>query len=123
MVGEGSSQFPDDWCPIASPVAPLNASGLDYTTTRLADWPTAVAPVFKLLAQCVASLQNHPDFLSAPASLLEDSSHEVALALISSLNANDPSSFATEFPFVPSRRLCYPSRLHGALHQQHHLRR
>ena len=74
---------------------------------RSADWPSAAAPisVFVLLAQCVASLQNLPDFHSAPASLVEDSRHEAALALIGSLDANDPSSFASEFPFVPSRRL------------------
>ena len=61
--------------------------------------------VFVLLAQCVAFLQNLPDFLSAPASLLEDSRHEAALVLIGSVDANDPSSLATEFPFVPSRRM------------------
>ena len=76
-------------------------------TTRSGDWPSAVVPisVFVLLAQCVASLQNLPDFLSVPVSLLEDSRNEAALALISSLDANDSSTFATVFPFVPSRRM------------------
>ena len=107
MVDEGSVQSPDDWHPIASPVAPLLSSRLDDAAARSADLPSAAAPisVFVLLAQCVASLQNLPDFLSAPTSLLEDSRHEAALALIGSLDANDPSSFATEFPFVPSRRM------------------
>ena len=71
---------------------------LDDAAARSADLPSAAAPisVFVLLAQleCVASLQNLPDFLSAPTSLLEDSRHEAALALIGSLDANDPSSVA-----------------------------
>ena len=100
-------QSPDDWHPIGSPVAPLLSSRLDNATERPADWPSAVAPifVFVLLTQFVASLPNLPDFLSAPTSLPEDSRHEAALALIGSLDANDPSPFATEFPFVPSRRM------------------
>ena len=101
-------QSPDDWHPIGSPVAPLLSSRLDNATERPADWPSAVAPisVFVLLAQCVASLQNLPNFPSAPGALLEDSRHEAALALICSLDANNPSLFATEFPFVPSCRRC-----------------
>ena len=55
-----------------------------------------------LLAQCAASRKNLPDSLSAPASLLEDSRNEAALALICSLDANDPAPFAAEFPFVPA---------------------
>ena len=96
-----------DWHPIDSAVAPILSPRLDDAAARSADLPSATAPisVFVLLAQCIASLQNLPDFLSAPTSLLEDSRHQAALALIGSLDANDPSSFATEFPIVPSRRM------------------
>ena len=81
MVDEESVQSPDDWHPISSPVATLLSSRLDDAAVRSADLPSAASPisVFVLLAQCVASLQNLPDF---PTSLLEDSRHEAALALI-----------------------------------------
>ena len=92
MVDEGSVQSPDGWHPIASPVAPQLSFRLDNAAARSADWPSAAAPisVFVLLAQCVDSLQNLPDFLSAPTSLLEDSRHDAALALIGSLDLRLP---------------------------------
>ena len=106
MVDEGSVQSPDDWHPIASPVTPLLSSRLDDAAARsltlsrqaFSSGPGRLISAFVLLALALASLQNLPDFLSAPASLLEDSRHEAAaaLALIArvpgSLDANDPSS-------------------------------
>ena len=48
----GSVQSPDDWHPIASPVAPLLSSRLDDAVARSADWPSAAAApisVFRLV--------------------------------------------------------------------------
>ena len=92
MVDEGSAQSPND-CARRFPCRSLRRLALTS------------GPHFCVAGTMRCLPPKYSRFFPAPASLIEDNSNEAALALISSLDANDPSSFATEFPSVPARRL------------------
>jgi len=102
--GDSTTFMVDDWLVRSPDAFPASAS---RPLPRVENGITGSSPVpatsaFALLAQCVAFLNEAPDFQLATSASLADPRNETALAFICSL---EPASFTNEFgSFIPAER-------------------